>query len=101
MLYAFVTFFIYFHFCFFFFLFLFIFFFFFFSSRRRHTRSLRDWSSDVCSSDLRSKCRNPHQPPLHALGDGKVCPTMLEPPQPLQYSFSYIKYSIDYLHGFG
>src|SRR5204863_4079278 len=23
-----------------------------FSSRRRHTRSLRDWSSDVCSSDL-------------------------------------------------
>src|SRR5215211_8619899 len=27
-------------------------FFFFFSSRRRHTRSLCDWSSDVCSSDL-------------------------------------------------
>src|SRR5699024_849007 len=27
---------------------------FFFSSRRRHTRSKRDWSSDVCSSDLRS-----------------------------------------------
>src|SRR5204862_5917759 len=26
--------------------------FFFFSSRRRHTSSLRDWSSDVCSSDL-------------------------------------------------
>src|SRR5690349_6588792 len=26
---------------------------FFFSSRRRHTISLRDWSSDVCSSDLR------------------------------------------------
>src|SRR5579871_4532033 len=25
---------------------------FFFSSRRRHTISLRDWSSDVCSSDL-------------------------------------------------
>src|SRR5699024_11851129 len=24
----------------------------FFSSRRRHTRSKRDWSSDVCSSDL-------------------------------------------------
>src|SRR5438034_8658598 len=30
----------------------FFFFFFFFSSRRRHTRSLCDWSSDVCSSDL-------------------------------------------------
>src|SRR5699024_11802863 len=34
--------------CFFFFLF----YFFFFSSRRRHTISKRDWSSDVCSSDL-------------------------------------------------
>src|SRR5699024_12119927 len=28
---------------------------FFFSSRRRHTRSKRDWSSDVCSSDLKDK----------------------------------------------
>src|SRR5690606_40480337 len=37
--------------CFFVFFFLFIFFFF-FSSRRRHTRFSRDWSSDVCSSDL-------------------------------------------------
>src|SRR5690606_40933759 len=27
---------------------------FFFSSRRRHTRFSRDWSSDVCSSDLQS-----------------------------------------------
>src|SRR5439155_9075645 len=31
-----------------------IFHFFFFSSRRRHTRWPRDWSSDVCSSDLES-----------------------------------------------
>src|SRR5207245_7569316 len=29
--------------------------FFFFSSRRRHTRCYRDWSSDVCSSDLRDR----------------------------------------------
>src|SRR2546428_10656278 len=29
--------------------------FFFFSSRRRHTRSDRDWSSDVCSSDLSTR----------------------------------------------
>src|SRR5205809_4369308 len=29
--------------------------FFFFSSRRRHTRCSRDWSSDVCSSDLSGK----------------------------------------------
>src|SRR5438034_4441816 len=33
-------------------MFYFFLFFFFFSSRRRHTRSLCDWSSDVCSSDL-------------------------------------------------
>jgi len=39
-----------------FFFFFFFLFFFFFSSRRRHTRSDRDWSSDVCSSDLQ------HQP---------------------------------------
>src|SRR5439155_10235288 len=31
--------------------------FFFFSSRRRHTRWPRDWSSDVCSSDLLSRKR--------------------------------------------
>ena len=31
--------------------------FFFFSSRRRHTRYWRDWSSDVCSSDLKRKGR--------------------------------------------
>src|SRR3979411_3094244 len=30
----------------------------FFSSRRRHTISLRDWSSDVCSSDLVSSLVN-------------------------------------------
>src|SRR5690606_39812902 len=28
---------------------------FFFSSRRRHTRFSRDWSSDVCSSDLEAE----------------------------------------------
>src|SRR2546422_10411029 len=35
--------------------------FFFFSSRRRHTRCSRDWSSDVCSSDL------PWAPPIPGL----------------------------------
>src|SRR5690606_34143184 len=30
---------------------------FFFSSRRRHTRFSRDWSSDVCSSDLKAQAR--------------------------------------------
>src|SRR5207247_7641435 len=32
---------------------------FFFSSRRRHTRSTRDWSSDVCSSDLSMTALSP------------------------------------------
>src|SRR3712207_8050169 len=35
--------------------------FFFFSSRRRHTRYWRDWSSDVCSSDLGRGRRWPWQ----------------------------------------
>src|SRR3989442_12578756 len=30
---------------------------FFFSSRRRHTRCGRDWSSDVCSSDLKNRTK--------------------------------------------
>src|SRR5207249_7519038 len=38
---------------------------FFFSSRRRHTRSKRDWSSDVCSSDLVRLW--PDQTPLQSL----------------------------------
>src|SRR5439155_8094994 len=39
---------------------------FFFSSRRRHTRWPRDWSSDVCSSDL------PDRPLLVALGSSRT-----------------------------
>src|SRR5215217_8476738 len=35
-------------------------FFFFFSSRRRHTRYWRDWSSDVCSSDLEEDRQERH-----------------------------------------
>src|SRR5437868_13812571 len=38
--------------------FVFVVFLFFFSSRRRHTRSKRDWSSDVCSSDLIRRLRD-------------------------------------------
>src|SRR5690606_41051556 len=37
--------------------------FFFFSSRRRHTRFSRDWSSDVCSSDLRGDAQLLLDPP--------------------------------------
>src|SRR5690606_41024523 len=38
----------------------FLFCFFFFSSRRRHTRFSRDWSSEVCSSDLLHQQRVRH-----------------------------------------
>src|SRR5699024_9805857 len=41
---------------------------FFFSSRRRHTRSKRDWSSDVCSSDLRGRERSVVATPSKAPG---------------------------------
>src|SRR5699024_11918882 len=34
---------------------------FFISSRRRHTRSKRDWSSDVCSSDLKNELVDRYQ----------------------------------------
>src|SRR5438034_7039607 len=40
-------------------------FFFFFSSRRRHTRSLCDWSSDVCSSDLAKTTNSTSKEPSH------------------------------------
>src|SRR5438132_1960872 len=41
--------------------------FFFFSSRRRHTRSLCDWSSDVCSSDLYVLFNQPVQGDMRTL----------------------------------
>src|SRR5690606_40396499 len=44
--------------------------FFFFSSRRRHTRFSRDWSSDVCSSDL-AKIQPGHQFMQFPAGAGK------------------------------
>src|SRR5437762_6633061 len=42
----------------------------FFSSRRRHTRYIGDWSSDVCSSDLRD--RRPEVAPQPAEQVGEV-----------------------------
>src|SRR3989442_3934494 len=42
-------------------------FFFFFSSRRRHTRCGRDWSSDVCSSDLDTAILRVPSPALQTL----------------------------------
>src|SRR5690606_8137861 len=42
---------------------------FFFSSRRRHTRFSRDWSSDVCSSDLLPHSDRPRPVYCNVLGD--------------------------------
>src|SRR5207248_8572723 len=49
---------------------------FFFSSRRRHTRSYGDWSSDVCSSDLE-------------IGHGALAERALLPVLPTKEQFPY------------
>src|SRR5690606_40590004 len=48
---------------------------FFFSSRRRHTRFSRDWSSDVCSSDLHKKPAEANVPAVPA----EQLPALQEP----------------------
>src|SRR5439155_6599878 len=48
-----------------------LFFLFFFSSRRRHTRWPRDWSSDVCSSDLTIRCAQCHRICMHSEDSAK------------------------------
>src|SRR5258706_11320982 len=45
-------------------------FYFFFSSRRRHTRLVSDWSSDVCSSDL--TCRWSNAPMSRRWGERSI-----------------------------
>src|SRR5690606_39588069 len=54
--------------------------FFFFSSRRRHTRFSRDWSSDVCSSDLPAPRLLRHLRVRPARADGR--PARLRPDHP-------------------
>src|SRR5699024_11766581 len=49
---------------------------FFFSSRRRHTRSKRDWSSDVCSSDL---VLEPDYLPVYNSEESSSAPVMCFP----------------------
>src|SRR5690606_39600759 len=52
---------------------------FFFSSRRRHTIFSRDWSSDVCSSDLRDPLRGPLRARTHGSLSGED-PGLVEGP---------------------
>src|SRR5204863_6808745 len=48
-----------------------------FSSRRRHTTSLRDWSSDVCSSDLETFFVNLDTPVNATIADGQGVGTIV------------------------
>src|SRR3989454_7430712 len=54
-------------------------FFFFFSSRRRHTRLQGDWSSDVCSSDLREFGRDVEPLVAHTRREERAQPTVPAP----------------------
>src|SRR5260221_1650561 len=58
---------------------------FFFSSRRRHTRSLCDWSSDVCSSDLISEVIDTEYARLESLPVKKGGRIAFHPPCTLQH----------------
>src|SRR3712207_9538140 len=62
---------------------------FFFSSRRRHTRYWRDWSSDVCSSNLARRVEHVALEPLvaageHLLGDLVLVVVVVGPQLPEQ-----------------
>src|SRR2546422_7093095 len=60
---------------------------FFFSSRRRHTRCSRDWSSDVCSSDLGGQRRHNQRKGCEEAESGEVhraC--VLDRPGPVKFN---------------
>src|SRR2546422_634939 len=61
--------------------------FFFFSSRRRHTRCSRDWSSDVCSSDLERIVR-PDNTDAAIEEEHEEPPVRCEDPSPVQFTSS-------------
>src|SRR5262245_63261213 len=60
---------------------------FFFSSRRRHTRCLSDWSSDVCSSDLgpRTRRRGGSRPPAARATGAAGWPASSRRPRPARW----------------
>src|SRR5690606_39328025 len=75
---------------------------FFFSSRRRHTRFSRDWSSDVCSSDLlfsnQFPCVTHHPQPGFSEQDpekifGDVCRVIQSCPTDIKSDISFISLS--------
>src|SRR5437763_13191064 len=60
--------------------------FFFFSSRRRHTRYIGDWSSDVCSSDLVSMRRPAHDAEINVVGTISVLEAAREVSAPVVFT---------------
>src|SRR5712675_2606346 len=72
-------------------------FFFFFSSRRRHTRCSRDWSSDVCSSDLlfaRSLAQTYQGSPAESFMPPMPTPFLDRKSTRLNSSHGYISYAV-------
>src|SRR5690554_5275877 len=68
--------------------------FFFFSSRRRHTRCGRDWSSDVCSSDLYNiRTYTDFVGIIGNNDDGKTCYLVVAEEGPNQYGLEELSYS--------
>src|SRR5947209_12553779 len=65
---------------------------FFFSSRRRHTRYWRDWSSDVCSSDLTDAVLAAVRE-LNA--DSSVDAMLVQYPAPPQVDFDAVLMAVD------
>ena len=68
--------------------------FFFFSSRRRHTRYWRDWSSDVCSSDLKEQ----YQPASNSGGFGRNPQTTFDDIRNSTFSESRSSFDSQSLH---
>src|SRR5437763_9535230 len=58
---------------------------FFFSSRRRHTRYIGDWSSDVCSSDLRRSVSSAASWCPCSRSRGRTCPCRRHRPSSSAY----------------
>src|SRR5207245_8701261 len=63
--------------------------FFFFSSRRLHTRCYRDWSSDVCSSDLRLRRRDRGIPLSDPDAEVEVVAALLPPDEELVHPLAH------------
>src|SRR5207248_2510059 len=61
---------------------------FFFSSRRRHTRSYGDWSSDVCSSDLANVFLAMYQAETRKGPEGVLDPSQRMPREAMLYAYT-------------